>query len=73
MIGVMIIFSHLEKQTAGPHPKMMVRPALGGYSLGPIVIRAERKIVFFLDPERSVLNYLSTGSAGKRHLQARMG
>ena len=30
-------------------------------------------MVIFRDPERSVLKYLSTGSAGKRHLQAGMG
>jgi hypothetical protein len=30
-------------------------------------------MVVFRDPERSVLNAVSTGSAGNRHLQADMG
>jgi hypothetical protein len=32
--------------------------------------QGEPKVVVFCDPERSVLKYVSTGSAEKRHLQA---
>ncbi|MGH6633890.1 MAG: hypothetical protein ACREB0_11045, partial [Sphingopyxis sp.] len=36
-------------------------------------VQGEPKMVISRDPERSVLLYVSTGSAGNHHLQAAMG